>query len=132
MNAVIVITHLWNTDFAHWWNLYFFPPGKPWYEGLVWGNVFAVLPLAILGTITYWVHKWITKDIQKFDHEASHAELHRKLSLILDQLDPEAESNSTLDLIADRVNEETPGGLGTIRADLRKLAPGAFTDEKSA
>lgn len=123
--AVVVVTHLWNTDFAHWFHVYFDPYHAPWYEGLVWGNVFAVLPLAVLGTITYWVHKWITKGIQEFDHEASHAELHRKLSALLDQLDPEVTTNSTLDYIASQVNEETPGGLKTIRDEIKLLGHGS-------
>ena len=127
MNAVIVITHLWNTDFAHWFHEYFDPYHAPWYDGLVWGNVFAVLPLAVLGTFGYWVHKWLTKDIEKFNHEASHNELHRKLDSILLQLDPEAESNSQLDVIADRVDENTPGGIGVLLTEIKKLI-----DQRSA
>jgi hypothetical protein len=119
--AVIVVTHLWNTDFLHWWHLYFFPVGKPWYEGLVWGNVFAVLPLALLGTITYWIHKWITKDIEEFDAKKAHDEHSKHLRAILDALDPDVAGDTTLDYIAAQVNEETPGGLKTLRDDIKEL-----------
>jgi hypothetical protein len=114
VNAVIIVTHLWNTDFVHWWHLYFDPTTGPWYTGQVWGNVFAVLPLAVLGTIGYWVHKWITKDIKEFDSKRAHDEHTRHLRAILDALDPNVESGSQLDVIADRVDETTPGGLGAV------------------
>jgi hypothetical protein len=119
--AVVIITHLWNTDFVHWWHLYFFPVGKPWYEGLVWGNVFAVLPLALGGTIGYWIHKWVTKDIKEFDAKRAHDEHSKHLRAILDALDPDVASGSQLDIIADRVDETTPNGLGTIRDEIRRL-----------
>ena len=117
--AVVVITHLWNTDFAHWFHVYFDPYHAPWYEGLVWGNVFAVLPLAVLGGIGYWVHKWITRDIKKFDAKKAHDEHTKHLRAILDALDPEVESDTILDTIADRVDEATPGGIGTLRAEIK-------------
>ena len=123
--AVVVITHLWNTDFAHWFHIYFDPYRAPWYEGLVWGNVFAVLPLAVLGTIGYWVHKWVTKDIKEFDAREAHDEHTKHLRAILDALDPEVESDSTLDYIASQVNEETPGGLKTIRDEIKLLGHGS-------
>ena len=101
--------------------LYFDPYHAPWYEGQVWGNVFAVLPLAVLGTIGYWLHKLLTKEIEEFDHAASHAALHAKVDKLLLQLDPDAESDGTLDRIYDKVNEETPGGIGTVLDEVRKL-----------
>jgi len=123
--AVVVITHLWNTDFQQWWYTYFDPHHAPWYTGQVWGNVFAVLPLAVLGTVTYWVHKVLTKDIEKFDAEKAHDEHSKHLRAILDALDPEVESDSTLDYIAGQVNEDTPGGLKTIRDEIKLLAHGS-------
>lgn len=123
--AVVVITHLWNTDFAHWFHEYFDPYHAPWYDGLVWGNVFAVLPLAVLGTFGYWVHKWITKDIEEFDAKKAHDEHSKHLRAILDALDPEVESDTTLDYIAAQVNEETPGGLKTIRDEIKLLGHGS-------
>ena len=133
-SAVIVITHLWNTDFQHWWNYYFWGSHAPipknvWYERGVWGNVFAVLPLAVLGsifgTIGYQIHKRITKDIKKFDAERAHDEHSKHLRAILDALDPEVEGDTTLDFIATQVNENTPGGLKTLRDDIKSLAHGS-------
>lgn len=120
-NAVIVITHLWNTDFQHWWGLYFDPPHAPWYTGQVWGNIFAILPAAILGYMGYWIHKVISSDVKKFDARAAHDAHMRHLQAIVDALDPAVASDSVLDMIADRVDEETPSGIGTLRDELKKL-----------
>ncbi len=121
MIAVIVITHLWNTDFQQWWYTYFDPHHAAWYTGEVWGNVWAVIPLGILGTIGYWAHRYLTKDIKKFDAKAAHEAHMKKLQAIVDALDPEAESSSQLDVIADRVNEQTPGGLQVLLEEIRAL-----------
>jgi hypothetical protein len=87
-----------------------------WYEGQVWGNIFAIIPAAVLGTIGYWIHKFVTREHESIDAklERQHNEHSKHLKDILDALDPEIESNSQLDVIADRVNEETPSGIGKI------------------
>jgi len=112
--AIIVITHLWNTDFVHWWHLYFDPAEKPWYEGQVWGNVFAVLPLAVLGTIGYWVHKFVAKEHEDIDVklERQHNEHSEHLKKILDALDPE--TPGSLANIEDALDPQTPSGIGEI------------------
>jgi hypothetical protein len=52
----------------------------------------------------------------------AHREHNEKLSKILEHLDPEASTDGMLDVIADRVDETTPGGLATVREDIAKLA----------
>ena len=111
---------------SHFWNFFFLgEPGHQWWEAATWSNVAAVLPLAVLGTVTYWVHKVLTKDIEKFDAEKAHDEHSKHLRAILDALDPEVESDSVLDYIAGQVNEDTPGGLRTIRDEIKLLAHGS-------
>lgn len=97
----------------------YLPTHEVWYHGAVWSNVFVLAPLAVLGGIGYWVHKWITSDIKKFDAEKAHDEHTKHLRTILNALDPEVESDTVLDTIADRVDETTPGGIGTLRAEIK-------------
>jgi len=110
-----------STILRHFLEFFFAPDGKPWYEGAVWGNVVAILPLAVLGTAGYWIHKYFTHEHKRFDAETAHDEHTKHLRAILDALDPEVVSESQLDIIADRVNEETPGGLGTVLKKLEEL-----------
>ena len=97
----------------------YFPAHEVWYHGAVWSNVFVLAPLAVLGTIGYWIHKLITRDVEEFDAKAAHDEHSKHLRAILDALDPDVESDSELDLIADRVDDETPSGLGVLLRELR-------------
>ncbi len=90
----------------HFWAFFFGEPGKHFYEAAVYGNVMAVLPLGVLGAVAFFWHRAEVKALHEI-HD-SH------LKAILSALDPEAESESTLDLIADRVDERSPGGLKTI------------------
>lgn len=129
--AVVIITHLWNTDFDRWWDMYFFPDGKPWYEGLVWGNVFAVLPLGLLGTIGFFFHKWLTREHERFDSKTAHDERAKEARKLFDLLDPHtdggiAEIHDHVHIISDKVDETTPGGLGTIRDQLDETTPGGI------
>ena len=94
---------------------FFAPLHEPWYHGAVWGNVVAVVPLGLMGF--FWLR---SKHIALTEVHAQH---NRHLESILAALDPEAESETTLDLIADKVDETTPGGLGTIRERLETIAP---------
>lgn len=110
--TIPIITHLWNTDFVHWWHLYFQPVGKPWYEGQVWGNVFAVLPLAVLaiptGIAAYIWHKGVVKDLEK---EVEKHKVHSKIMQdLVKVLDPTVEGGALND-IKEALNTHTPGGL---------------------
>jgi hypothetical protein len=91
---------------THWFQYYFVPVHEVWWKGAVWGNVFAVLPLAVLGAVAFFYHRAEVK--------ALHESHDKHLRAILQALDPEAESESMLDQIADRVSEETPGGIRTV------------------
>jgi hypothetical protein len=130
--AIIVITHLWHTDFQNWWNLYFDPANKSWYEGQVWGNVFAVLPLGILGAIGaaigFWVHKLVTKEHEDLDAklERQHNEHSQHLKDILDALDPKtdggiADIHTKLDEIKNELNPQTEGGLKLLLDRIEQL-----------
>ena len=75
------------------------------------GNVYAVLPCALLGF--FWLrakHRALT---------AAHRAHSAQLKLILQHLDPEAATDGLLDLIADRVDEKTPGGVTAILEAIR-------------
>ena len=95
-----------STLITHWAQFFFDEPGKVWYEAAVWGNVVAVIPLAILGAIAFFYHRAEVK--------ALHETHDRHLRAILNALDPEADSESMLDQIADRVDEKTPGGIQAV------------------
>lgn len=111
-----------NTLITHFWEFFFVPtePHTPWYHGQVWGNVVAVLPLAILGAGAFAYHHFVVKGLhdellRKHDEHSEH------LRKIIEALDPETESDSTLDLIADRVDDGTPGGIGVLRERIDEL-----------
>ena len=98
---------------THFWQFFFFPPHEVWYKGAVWGNVVAVLPLAILGAAGFAYHHVVVKGLHSTHDE--------HLKKILDALDPEAQTETQLDQIADRVDETTPGGLGVLDRKLDQL-----------
>lgn len=128
--AVVVITHLWNTDFAHWFHVYFDPYHAPWYEGLVWGNVFAVLPLGLLGTIGFFFHKWLTREHEEFDSKTAHDERGREARKLFDLLDPHTdggikEIHDHVHIIEDKVDEKTPGGVGSVLEAIKLLGHGS-------
>ena len=110
-NAIIVITHLWNTDFAHWWHLYFDPAEKVWYEGAVWGNIFAILPAGVLGAIAFFWHGVLVDEAKKAADQHT-----RHLKKILDALDPESDGgvHIKLDQIVDDLDPKTDSGIGVI------------------
>lgn len=70
------------------------------------GNVYAVLPCGLVAYL--WLR---AKHLERMAAHASHDE---KLEKILAHLDPEAETDGLLDLIADRTDETTPGGIGAV------------------
>ncbi len=95
----------------HWFHFFFFGGSPPnpspvWYERAVWGNVVAVLPLAILGGIGFFYHHIVVKRLHS-THDAH-------LRQILAALDPESDTETRLDQIADAVDETTPGGIKTV------------------
>lgn len=112
---------------SHFVEFYFTGVGhEPWYHAAVWGNVVAVIPLAILGFIGYLIHKWITKEHEGFDSKTAHDERAKEARKLFDLLDPHTdggikEIHEHVEHIEDQVNEKTPGGLGTVFAEVRKL-----------
>jgi hypothetical protein len=116
MNAIIVITHLWNTDFRHWWEAYFFGGhGVVWYLRLVWGNVFADIVFFAGAALGYIWHQGILKKAHEEANAriAKHQDIHTEhLKKILDALDPE--TPGSLVAIEDMLNPKTPTGIGEI------------------
>jgi hypothetical protein len=119
--AVIVITHLWNTDFQHWFNFYFggkqLPvPKNVWYERAVWGNVFALLPTApivvVTGFAAYLWHKSAVKDLEiEVERHKSHS---KALDDLLGYLDPERDEgdlHASVKAISRSVDPDVPEGL---------------------
>lgn len=98
---------------THFWQYFFFPAHEVWYRGNVWGNVVAVLPLAILGIIGFTYHHFVLKNL----HE-SHDQ---HLKLIIDALDPETDAETQIDRIAELVDETKPGGVTTVLEAVRNL-----------
>jgi hypothetical protein len=104
---------------SHFLQFFFAPDGKPWFEGAVWGNVVAVAPLAILGTVGYWIHRLFTREHERVNEklERLHNAHSQHLKAILDALDPDTEGgiadvHAKLDAIKDEIDLETPGGIG--------------------
>lgn len=142
--AVVVFTVLFFLPlhvFAGFERYYFTPLGKSWWEGAVWGNVLAIWPSApvivLLGAVAYYMHKRAVAPLHEKldalteahvqaqkDQVEHHEKLDRHLAALADALDPGTDSETQLDVIADRTNEATPGGLGTIHAELVALASG--------
>ena len=105
----IFITHFWHYFF---WGGPIPQPVNVWYERAVWGNVVAVLPMAVLGAGGFTYHHFALKRM----HE-SHD---RHLKRILDALDPETSSETQIDRIADLVDDQKPGGVTVVLEELRK------------
>ena len=97
---------------GHWFQYNFLPSNEPWYHGSIWPNVFVILVVAPLG--------WLWLRAKHKALEAAHKSHDEKLKEILRHLDPEAESDGMLDLIADRVDETTPGGIKAVLDAIRK------------
>lgn len=111
------------TLFTHFWQFFFVPPepGVPWYHGQVWGNVVAVLPLALLAVAGFFWHKGVMDEAhEKIDKLAQAHDKHTEhLKAILDALDPDtdggiADLHAKLDVIRDALDTHTPGGLKEI------------------
>lgn len=74
------------------------------------GNVYAILPCAI---VAIWWSR--SKHLALRAAQKTHAQ---DLKRILEHLDPEAATDGLLDIIADRTDENTPGGIGAILSRL--------------
>jgi hypothetical protein len=101
------------TFYSHWFQYNFAPTHGSWYSGAIWPNVFVILVVGPLGYL------WL-----RAKHDAlleAHKAHNEKLELILRHLDPEAEMDGLLDLIADRVDETTPHGIGAVLAALKPV-----------
>ena len=125
----MIFQHIWEQDFAHWFNFYFAGRDLPqvknvWYERAVWGNVFAIIPTAIVLTPIGWAswvwHKGVVEDLEKeiAEHKLEH---HKLVQKTIKFLDPE-EGEPTLASISDSLDLETDGGLKTIHDKLTALA----------
>jgi hypothetical protein len=131
LSTIPIITHLWNTDFAHWWAYYFAggskapEPNGAWYERGVWGNVFAVLPLApvgvFFGTCAYFWHKGVVRDLE------AEVEKHKHHSKALDDLmgllDPGRDDgglHARIEHIEQLADETLPGGVTAVIEEIRK------------
>jgi hypothetical protein len=111
INAVIVITHLWNTDFLHTWQFFFNPPTGPWYTGNVYGNLVAIIPTGLL-LFAYIRSRHLAVIESHKALKAAHVEHAEKLDKLLSKLDPE--TPGSLVAIEDMLNPETPTGIGEI------------------
>jgi hypothetical protein len=108
---------------SYFWEFFFdnTPTQNHFYEAAVWGNVIAILPLAIASIIAFVWHKGIVKQThKKLDALAEkHTEHTEHLKKILDLLDPETDGgisvvHEKIDRMENELNLETPGGLKTI------------------
>lgn len=109
--AVIVITHLWNTDFLHSWQFFFNPPHAPWYTGNVYGNLVAIVPTGLL-LFAYIRSRHLAVIESHKAIKAAHIEHAEKLNKLLDKLDPETDGG--LSDIRDALDPTTPSGIGVI------------------
>jgi hypothetical protein len=108
--------------FSHAYHFFFQPGhGSQWYEGNVFGNLVAIIPSGVL----LWLYLRSRHLAVLEAHQAlriahvSHAE---KLDKILEHLDPEAATDGMLDVIADRVDLDSPGGLQVLAERLEGLS----------
>jgi hypothetical protein len=113
--------------FTHWFHFFFWGGAQPspspvWYERAVWGNVVAVLPLAVLGLIGFLWHRGVVKELHaKIDREAdARAEHTQHLKKIMDALDPE--TGGGIADVLDRLEPSTPSGIGVLAGKLDALA----------
>ncbi len=105
----------------HFWAFFFGEPGKHFYEGNVYGNVVAVLPLAVLGVAGYLWHRGVLREAhEKLDRlAAAHVEHAEKLDRLLNTLDPETDGG--LADIKEMLDPDTPSGLGVVNEKLDRL-----------
>lgn len=122
---VTATVFLWD---PHFWRFFFEPPGKPAWEGAVWGNVVAVLPLAALAFFGWLWHKGAVGELhRKLDAAAARADLHAEhMKKVLDLLDPEtdggiADVHRAVAEIRDQLDIGTPGGLHDIAERLDQI-----------
>ena len=97
----------------HWFHYNFLPSNEPWYHGAIWPNVFVILVVAPLGWL--WLR---SKHLALTTAHKAHAE---KLAQILDHLDPDTDGG--MQTVLDRLDENTPHGIGAIREDLKHIKP---------
>ena len=115
---------------SYFWEFFFdnTPAQHHFYEAAVWGNVVAVLPLAIVAIIAFIWHKGVVEEThRKLDVLAEkHDEHAEHLKKILDALNPETDGGISLlhehiQRIENEINLKTPGGLKTILDEIEKL-----------
>ncbi len=111
INAVIVITHLWQTDFLHAWQFFFNPPSGPWYTGNVYGNLVAIVPTGLL-LFAYIRSRHLAVLESHRVLKIAHIEHAEKLDKLLDALDPQ--TPGSLKNIEDALDPTTPSGIGVI------------------
>jgi len=106
---------------AHFWEFFFAEPGKHFYESAVWGNVVAVLPLAVVAVLGWLWHKGAVGELhRKLDAQAKrHDELAEHMKKALDLLDPErdggiADVHAAIAEIKNELSVDTPGGLQVV------------------
>jgi len=115
----------------HFVHFFFFGPGQPvWYERAVWGNVVAVIPLALLAGAGWLWHKGAVEEMhRKLDAAAKRADVHAEhMKRILDALDPDtdggiADVTAAVADVRDRLDVSTPGGLTDVLAAVKAISP---------
>lgn len=115
-NAIIIISHLWQTDFLHAWQFFFHPPHVPWYTGNTYGNLVAIIPTGLL-LFAYIRSKHLAVIESHKALKAAHVEHAEKLDKLLDKLDPE--TPGSLVAIEDMLDPATPSGIGEILKELQ-------------
>jgi hypothetical protein len=113
----------------HFVHFFFFGPGEPvWYERAVWGNVAAVLPLAVLALIGWFWHKGAVEEMhRKLDAASKKADVHAEhMKKVLDLLDPEtdggiADVHAAIAEVKDALDPDSPGGLQVIAEKIDAL-----------
>jgi hypothetical protein len=99
----------------HFWAFFFGMPGGPhFYEAAVWGNVVAVLPLAVLALFGWFWHKGAVEEMhRKLDAAAARADVHAEhMKKVLDLLNPETDGG--IADVLDRLDPVSPGGLQVV------------------
>jgi len=111
---------------SYFWELYFTGYHvHHFYEALVWGNVWAILPCGIIAFL-YVRSKHLAIVAAQEELKAAHISHAEKFNKLLDKLDPESdggiqEIHDTVQIIKDQVDENTPGGIKTVLDKIDKI-----------
>jgi hypothetical protein len=104
---------------AHFWEFFFGEVGKHFYEGNVYGNLVAIIPTGLL-LFAYIRSRHLAVIESHKALKAAHVEHAVKLEKILDALDPETDSKTQIDRIAELADDQKPGGVTVVLEELRK------------